>query len=94
MLLCSLDYALGPAYEITLLGSLQDTVIVEMLQAIRSRYLPNKSIVLACEEEIREITPFAKNLVKVDGKTTAYVCTDHVCSLPTTSPEEMMKLFA
>ncbi|MGB5099059.1 MAG: thioredoxin domain-containing protein [Methanothrix sp.] len=94
MLLCSLDYALGPAYEIALLGSLQDALIIEMLQAIRSRYLPNKSIVLVCEEEIREIAPFTRNLVQVDGKTTAYVCTDHVCSLPTTSPEEMMKLFA
>ncbi|MFA6371131.1 MAG: thioredoxin domain-containing protein, partial [Methanothrix sp.] len=94
MLLCSLDYALGPASEITLLGSLQDAVIIEMLQAIRSRYLPNKSTVLVCEEEIREIAPFTKNLVQVDGKTTAYVCTDHVCSLPTTSPEKTMKLFA
>ncbi|MCK9564870.1 MAG: thioredoxin domain-containing protein [Methanothrix sp.] len=94
MLLCSLDYALGPAYEITLLGSLQDAVIIEMLQAIRSRYLPNKSLLLVCKEEIREIAPFIKNLVQVDGKTTAYVCTDHICGLPTTRPEEMMKRFA
>jgi uncharacterized protein YyaL (SSP411 family) len=94
MLLCSLDYALGPASELALLGSLQDAGIIAMLQAIRSRFLPNKSIVLVCGEEIGEIAPFTKNLVQVEGKTTAYVCTDHVCSLPTTSPEKMIKLFA
>jgi uncharacterized protein YyaL (SSP411 family) len=94
MLLCSLDYALGPASEIALVGSLQDAGIIAMLQAIRSRFLPNKSIVLVCGEEIGEIAPFTKNLAQVEGKTTAYVCIDHVCSLPATSPEKMMKLFA
>ncbi|MDQ1260973.1 MAG: uncharacterized protein QG575_154, partial [Euryarchaeota archaeon] len=92
MLLCSLDHALGPASEIALLGSLQDAVIIEMLQAVRSRYLPNKSIVMVWGEEIREIAPFTKNFPLADGEIAAYVCTDHVCSLPTTSPEKMMKL--
>ena len=92
MLLCSLDYALGPASEIALLGRAQDAGIIEMLQAIRSRYLPNKSIVLVCGEEIGEIAPFTKNLAHERGKTTAYVCTGHVCSLPATSPEKMIQL--
>ncbi|MCX6672900.1 MAG: thioredoxin domain-containing protein [Methanothrix sp.] len=92
MLLCSLDYALGPASEIALLGSLQDAGIIEMLQALRSRYLPNKSVVLVCGEEIGEMAPFTKNLARLEGKTTAYVCTDHVCSLPATSPKEMIQL--
>jgi uncharacterized protein YyaL (SSP411 family) len=73
-------------------GSLQDAGIIEMLQAIRSRFLPNKSTVLVCGEEIREIAPFTKYLVQMEGKTTAYICTDHVCSLPATSPEKMMTL--
>jgi uncharacterized protein YyaL (SSP411 family) len=94
MLLCSLDYALGPASEIALLGSLQDAIIIEMLQAIRSRYLPNKSTVLVCGEEIKEIAPFTKNLPQAEGTIAAYVCTGKVCSLPATSPKEMMKLFA
>jgi uncharacterized protein YyaL (SSP411 family) len=94
MLLCSLDYLLGPASEIALLGNLQDVDIIEMLQALRSRFLPNKSVVLVYGEEIREIAPFTKNLAQMEGKIAAYVCTDHVCSLPVTSPKEMMKLIA
>jgi uncharacterized protein YyaL (SSP411 family) len=94
MLLCSLDYALGPASEITLLGCNEDAGMIEMLQAIRSRYLPNKSILLVCGEEIREIAPSTKNLPQAGGRVAAYICTDHVCSLPVTIPEEMMNLFA
>jgi len=92
MLLCSLDYALGPTSEIALLGSKQDAVIIKMLQAMRARFLPNKSTILVCGKEIREIVPFARNLPPEDETTAAYVCTDHVCSLPTASPKEMMKL--
>ncbi|MEI6104253.1 MAG: thioredoxin domain-containing protein [Methanothrix sp.] len=94
MLLCSLDYLLGPASEIALVGSMQDVGIIEMLQALRSRYLPNKSVVLVCGKEIGEIAPFTKNLAQMERKIAAYVCTDHVCSLPVTSPKEMMKLIA
>jgi uncharacterized protein len=94
MLLCSLDYALGPAFEIALVGSMHDEGITKMLQAIRSRYIPNKSVVLVCGEEIGEIAPFTRNLVMLEGKPTAYVCKGHVCCLPATSPEEMMKPFA
>ena len=90
MLLCSLDYAIGPASEIALLGCYEDAGMIEMLQAIRSRYLPNKSILLVCGEEIRKIAPFTKNLPQAEGRVVAYVCTDHVCSLPVTSPEKMM----
>ena len=92
MLLCSLDYLLGPASEIALVGSMQDAGIIEMLQALRSRYLPNKSVVLVCGKEIGEIAPFTTNLSQIEGKNAAYVCTDHVCSLPVTSRKEMMKL--
>jgi uncharacterized protein YyaL (SSP411 family) len=80
MLLCSLDYALGPASEIALVGSLQDADIIEMLQAIRSRFLRiNPSSWYG--EEIGGCA-IHKNLAQVDGKATACVCTDHVCSLP------------
>jgi len=94
MLLCSLDYALGPTSEITLIGSMLDANIIEMLQAIRTRYLPNISILLVCGEEIRVIAPFTKNFSQAEGGIAAYVCTDHVCSLPVRSAKEMMKLFA
>ena len=92
MLLCALDYALGPVHEIALVGEAEDSGIIEMLHAIRSRFLPNKAVVLVSGREIGEAIPFAKDLVQLEGKATAYVCSDHVCQLPTTNPEMMTDL--
>jgi hypothetical protein len=92
MLLCALDYALGPIYEIVLVGREKDSGIIEMLRAIRSRFLPNKAVLLVSSQEISKTVPFAKDLVQLVGKATAYICTDHVCQLPTTNPEMMTDL--
>jgi hypothetical protein len=92
MLLCALDYALGPTREIALVGNADDPGINEMLRTIRSRFLPNKAVVLVLGQEIARISPFTKDLVQLEGKATAYICRDHVCQLPTTSPERMTDL--
>ena len=92
MLLCSLDYAIGPTSEVALLGSREDARIAEMLRAMRSRFLPNKSTLLVHGEMIREIVPFSRSLPQDEGTAAAYVCTDHVCSLPVPGPKELMLL--
>ena len=92
MLLCALDYALGPTREVALVGRADDSGINEMLRTIRSRFLPNKAVLLVSGQEIGKISPFAKDLVQLEGKATAYICSDHVCQLPTTSPEKMTDL--
>jgi uncharacterized protein YyaL (SSP411 family) len=92
MLLCALDYALGPTYEVALAGSLEDVGLKEMLAAIRIRFLPNKAVVLVSGSEIVNVAPFTRDLVPVKGKAAAYVCSDHVCQLPATSAAELMAL--
>ncbi|HOC66648.1 MAG TPA: thioredoxin domain-containing protein, partial [Methanothrix soehngenii] len=92
MLLCALDYALGPTYEVALVGSLEDGGLKEMLAAIRIRFLPNKAVVLASGSEIVMLAPFTRDLVPVKGKAAAYVCSDHVCQLPATNAAELMAL--
>ncbi len=92
MLLCALDYALGPTYEVALAGSLGDEGLKEMLAAIRIRFLPNKAVVLVSGSEIVNVAPFTRDLVPVKGKAAAYVCSDHVCQLPATSAAELMAL--
>jgi uncharacterized protein YyaL (SSP411 family) len=49
MLLCALDFALGPSIEIVLAGNRDDEDIQKMLQAIRVRFLPNKIVLLRSE---------------------------------------------
>jgi hypothetical protein len=92
MMLSSLDYALGPTSEIALVGCWEDEGTTEMLQAIRSRFLPNKSVILVCGDEIQDLAPITRNLEGAQGRARAYVCTGQVCSPAITNPEEMMEL--
>jgi len=94
--LASADFAIGPSYEIVIVGSpgAQDTE--EMLEALRTRFIPNQVTIFrpsdAKAPEIETVAPFVKNHVSVGGKATAYVCLDFSCKAPTTDIKEMLSL--
>jgi uncharacterized protein YyaL (SSP411 family) len=92
MMLSSLDYALGPSSQIALLGCLKDEGTIEILKALRSRFLPNKTVLLVCGEDICQMAPFTRNLRRLPGKAAAYVCTGQTCSLAASTPEETIQL--
>lgn len=92
MFLTSLDYAIGPSYEVALVGGPEDDVIRRMLEAVRSRFLPNKSVILVSGEEIRNLAQFTRNLVMQNGKATAYVCANYSCDIPTNDPQRMIEI--
>jgi len=58
-----------------------------MLQEIYQSYLPNKIILLADggegQTQLMKYLPTMKYYSMVDGKTTAYICENYVCQLPT-----------
>ncbi len=91
MLLCALDFALGPSFEIALVGGLEDEDLLRMLEAIRSYFLPSKVVVAVSGAEIAKFAPFTESLVRLDGAATAYVCSNHRCLAPTTDPERMIE---
>ena len=92
MFLCALDYVLGPSYEIALVGRSDDENLLNMLRAVRSRFLPNKIVALVSGEEVRNVATFTKDMIQLDGISTAYVCSGHSCQLPATSPEKVIAL--
>ena len=92
MLLCALDYALGPSSEVALVGRSEDADILEMLHAIRSRFLPNKVVLAVSGDDIGKVALFTKDMVQLEDRATAYVCSGHTCQLPATSPEKMIAL--
>ncbi|MDM7939498.1 MAG: thioredoxin domain-containing protein [Methanothrix sp.] len=94
MLLCALDFALGPSIEIVLAGDRDDEEIQKMLQAIRVRFLPNKVVLMRSDEQIGKVAKFAKILSQLDGRATAYVCSGQRCHLPTTDLKKMLDLLA
>jgi uncharacterized protein YyaL (SSP411 family) len=96
MMLCAIDFALGPSHEVVIAGEAgaEDTKV--MLRLLREHFVPNKVVLLRpIAEGLAELTSLAAFTVEQkseDGKATAYVCVDHSCSLPTTDPDRLMEL--
>ena len=67
-----------------------------MLAALRKSYVPNKIVLLnptqAQPPEIGRIAPYAQGMTAVDGKATAYVCSNFSCQRPVTDVTEMLRL--
>jgi len=66
-----------------------------MLKEVYSRYIPNKILLLADgskeQHEVFGPDSVLSSLVMTGGKTTAYVCEDYACRLPTTDVDAFGK---
>jgi len=97
-MLIALDYAIGPSAQIVLAGNPGDAATRAMVDAVAERFLPNKVVLVRQSgkkgEELVRLAPFLETQTALDGQTTAYVCQNHACSLPTTDVSKMMTLLA
>jgi uncharacterized protein YyaL (SSP411 family) len=94
-LLCAVDFALGPSFEIVIAGRPESSDTRAMLDALRGRFVPNKVVLLRAADEaggLAKLAPFVGPMGAVDGRATAYVCTDYNCKQPTTDPAKMLEL--
>jgi len=93
-LMVAVDFAVGPSYEVVIAGDQQDVDTKKMLQAIHWKFIPNKIVIFLPTGSdlsgISGISPFTKHQSTIDGKTTAYVCVDYKCKLPTTNINMML----
>ena len=86
-LMNGLDFLLGPSFEIALAGQ----NVNALQRAVFSSFVPNK-VVLRNGAGISAIAPFTKAQRPIGGKPTAYVCTNHLCRLPTSDPATVEEL--
>ncbi|MEW6145586.1 MAG: thioredoxin domain-containing protein [Thermodesulfobacteriota bacterium] len=96
-LLSSLDFAIGPSYEVVVAGDPASPDTKDMLSALRKKYVPNKVMLFKGNEDsdgIAAIAEFTKGQSAIDGKATAYVCIDQVCNLPTTDLNKALELLS
>jgi len=89
-LLCALDFYLGHAKEIAIIGHPYDEETKRLLREVFPLYLPNK--VVACGKDGGLF--LLENRPQILGSATAYVCENFTCSLPVTSPAELAKILA
>lgn len=95
LFLTALDFAAGPSYEVVIAGNKNSKDTDGMLNTLRNEYIPNKVVLFRDEDSvvISEIAPYTKAQKSLNGMATAYVCLNFVCKLPTTDPNQMLKLF-
>ena len=97
-LFSALNFALGPSREIVIAADrLEDPAAQEMLKASRAVLLPNTVLLARTTHDkkladLLQLAPFLKEQPPMNGQPTAYVCENHVCRLPTNSPEQFKKL--
>lgn len=96
-MLIALDFVLGPSREIVIAGNKESEDTKELLDVIFQNFIPNKVVAFhpaeASEAQvIIKLIPFLKDQLPLDGKTTAYVCENYVCKLPTTSIKKLDEL--
>ncbi len=84
-LLIGLDFIVGPAYKVILVGDPQEPGMQSMLGALKAAYLPNVVV------SMRLPGKAGLSYEKLEGKATAYVCRDQICMPPTNKKEKMLK---
>ncbi len=95
-LMSAVDFQVGPSHEIVIVGDPDSADTTAMLKALNSDFLPNKVVLFKPSgekaPEITKLAEFTEDHKTIDGKATAYVCSNFSCKKPTTNPEEMLKL--
>ena len=86
-LLLGVDFALGPVYNVTLVGDLNDEGLLNLLKTLRVSYFPRMVV------SLKPAGKAGLGYEQIEGKATAYVCRDQTCLPPMNKPLEMLKLF-
>ncbi len=96
-MMTSLDFVIGPSYEIVIVGNKDNKITQKIIQNIHSIYQPNKVIILKDiklkELIITKLIPYIKNYTQIKNQTTIYICKDQQCQLPTNNFKEIKKIF-
>ncbi|MFW9848007.1 MAG: thioredoxin domain-containing protein [Candidatus Thorarchaeota archaeon] len=96
MMLSALDYALGPTNEVVIAGDSEDKNTSKMLQELETIFLPNLTVLLRSTPDqiviLNEIASYTKFHEPIKNKTTAFVCIEQNCKLPTSDKDQMMEM--
>ncbi len=95
-LMVAVDFAIGPSYEIVIVGRSGAADTDDILAQLSKRFIPNKVVILRPAEDkkhlINEIAPFVRHYEMMNDKATVFVCVNYACALPTTEVNTMLEL--
>ncbi len=88
-LLCALGLHFSSAHEIAIIGERNAADTNALVEAIFSRYVPNKVVACGAPNEASTIQLLADR-TQVAGKATVYVCHNYYCEAPVTEAAEFI----
>ncbi len=92
-MMVGIDFAIGPSYEIVIVGEKNDKKTKKIIESINSIFMPNKVIILkevkSKDQLVEKLIPFTKDYSQINDQSTIYICKNQQCQLPTTDIEKM-----
>jgi uncharacterized protein YyaL (SSP411 family) len=85
-MLVGVDFAVGPFYNVVLVGNPHEDSMQSLLRALKANYLPNMVV------SLRQPSEAGLGYEKIEDKATAYICRDQTCMPPTNKTEKMLEL--
>jgi uncharacterized protein len=86
----ALDFSLQKPVQVVIAGEKTEPGTRRLVRELGSHFIPNKIVLYADggagQQEIGEMLPFLKDMHPIDGRSTAYICRDFVCKMPTSDP--------
>jgi len=93
--LCALSIAIGPIFDVVIVGKRGADDTRAMINGLTAHYLPCVVIVHKQPDEsdllLTALSPFTRNLKEIRGKATAYICTGNTCTVPITEPSQVLE---
>ena len=97
-LLSALDFSLDRPKEIAIVKASTNDTVEPFLAQLRRHFLPNRVVSIVTQggelATHQQLVPWLEAKRAINGKVTAYVCEQHVCSLPTADPGIFAKQLA
>ncbi len=81
----AVQFAQAGAVEVVISGDPDQPATQALIQAVRSVYQPNRTVLLKTPE-VETVAPFTEDMGPVDGKPAVYICRDFSCQQPLTDP--------
>ena len=94
--LVSLDFGLGPSYEVVIAGPRASKDTMGMVRALQTRFIPNCILLLHPTDQeapaIEKTAEFTRGCQTIKERPAAYVCRANACNMPVTQVDEMLDL--
>ncbi len=87
-MLCAVDLLLHPPKEIAIAGKRGDDAVSAYLDALYTRFVPNKVVAFIDPAEGASDLPLLEDKAMLGGRTTVYICKDFTCERPITDLDQ------